>query len=110
MTFPLPQNEEIVKLLLECKGINIESTNNNLATSLYIASQAGNVPIVDLLLKAGANLEARRISGATPLLIAAGFGRLELVKRCVIHDFHRRRVWMVWCKCVGEQIGVDSHV
>jgi hypothetical protein len=47
--------------------------------TFFLCSQAGRPEFVEKLLAAGANIEARRKSGATPLLIASSYGHGEVV-------------------------------
>ncbi|MBS1835776.1 MAG: ankyrin repeat domain-containing protein, partial [Acidobacteria bacterium] len=52
-------------------------------TPLMIACQAGNLPAVETLLKAGANVKHRTGSGISPLYLAAGSRKLPVVKAIV---------------------------
>ncbi|RPA97032.1 ankyrin, partial [Choiromyces venosus 120613-1] len=59
---------EIVKLLLDCKGINRNQVNNKEHTLLHMAVKGGREEVVMLLLERGeSDLNARDLSGATPL-------------------------------------------
>ena len=49
-------------------------------TALHVAAKAGQAAMVALLLAHGANPEARSIYDETPVLLAAGYGRLDAVK------------------------------
>lgn len=45
------------------------------ATPLWLASFSANVPVMEVLLKAGADLKRTSDDGTTPLMVAAGLGR-----------------------------------
>ena len=51
-------------------GSAIEATTHAKETALHIASRLGKADIVALLVNRGANIEARDISGCTPLHFA----------------------------------------
>ena len=71
--------EETVKLLLERRA-NLESRTTDRRTPLSVGcTGGGNVETIRLLTKAGAKLEARDSLGWTPLMTAAGLGRLQMV-------------------------------
>ena len=58
----------------------LESKNANRATALMLASQAGHVDAVRLLLEEEADPNAKDRFDATPLLMASLMGRIEVVK------------------------------
>jgi len=58
----------------------LENRNIHGATALMLASQAGHVDAVRLLLKEGADPNAKDKFDATPLLMASLMGRIEVVK------------------------------
>ncbi|ELR23787.1 ankyrin 2,3/unc44, putative, partial [Acanthamoeba castellanii str. Neff] len=78
-------SEDVIEYLLANADrirLNVDAGNQNGATPLYISwYEPGRVSQVEKLIAAGANLEARRKSGATPLLIAASYGQSEVVER-----------------------------
>lgn len=49
-------------------------------TSLHHAAQAGKVEILELLLEAGANIDAQTITGTTPLMVAIQSTHLSCVE------------------------------
>jgi hypothetical protein len=59
--------------------LNIASNDNVGMRPLHWASTEGSIPHIALLLKHGADLEAKDSSGCTPLLIAAQYGQVEVV-------------------------------
>jgi ankyrin repeat protein len=69
-----------VTSLLDCGGVN--ALDDHKATPLHYASgdTGGNTQVIALLLKAGANLEAKDADGDTPLSWAAESGHVEAVR------------------------------
>lgn len=54
------------------KRVNVNcSVTDNVLSPLHYAAQNGHVDCVNILIKAGANIEAQDYSGATPLFLAA---------------------------------------
>ena len=76
----------IVELLLE-KGVdvNAERKGRGGETYLHFAVEGGDLPIVKLLVKHGAVINARGESGSTPLHTAAARSNLPIVKFLVEH-------------------------
>jgi ankyrin repeat protein len=74
---------EVVKLLLQQKGIDLDLDNRMGWTALAGAAFQGNLALVRLLLDAGAKVDAAGSSGQTPLMFAALFGREEIAKLLV---------------------------
>ena len=63
------------------EGADTEIKSDDGATPLYMACSDGNVVMVELLLDAGANINAKFLKGSTsPLLAAAIFGHSEVVQ------------------------------
>ncbi len=82
--------EQIVRLLLE-RGANVNALSEKEGFGpLHGAVITGTPQVVALLLEKGAKIEqpvkiakddpSREMDGATPLLLAAGFGRIEVVE------------------------------
>mmetsp|Transcript_19196 Transcript_19196/g.47450 ORF Transcript_19196/g.47450 Transcript_19196/m.47450 type:complete len:620 (-) Transcript_19196:69-1928(-) len=73
---------KLVEMAVELNAIdvlNAASTDNVGMRPLHWACTEGSIPHVALLLKSGADLEAKDSSGCTPLLIAAQYGQVEVV-------------------------------
>merc|ERR1719472_596718 len=70
----------ICKKLLRDARIKVDDTTKEGTTPLLIAIQIGNLDEVELLLKAGANIELADRAGHTPLLTAATYGDLEVIE------------------------------
>ena len=60
---------DVVKYLLRV-GCSVHDTNEAGHSALHIAAHQGNTAMVDLLLREGANPNAKTLTGATPLMIA----------------------------------------
>ena len=71
---------EVVKLLLTEGNAEVDKTNNNGYTPLWIAAQLGKTEVVKLLLRGGADKNKARNDGDTPLIIAAYFGKIDAVR------------------------------
>lgn len=72
---------EVVKLLLlEKANPNLSSANSFKVTPLHSACAISNFEIANLLIRNGADVNARQQQGVTPLHSAAYNGKIELVK------------------------------
>jgi len=74
--------QKFVELVVEFKMtdlLNAPSNDNVGMRPLHWACTEGIIPHVALLLKNGADMEAKDSSGCTPLLIAAQYGQVEVV-------------------------------
>ena len=81
MTAALHGNVEVVKVLLNCKGIAVDATGINGWTSLLMAAHNNKPGIVACLLAAGANVNlAFGEKRQTALMAAAIYGYAEVVK------------------------------
>lgn len=74
-------NLEAANLLTEY-ATDINATEDRLQqTALHEAAFQGNIEMVDLLIRKGANVNVQNISQQTPLWIASSSGRLDIVRR-----------------------------
>jgi serine/threonine-protein phosphatase 6 regulatory ankyrin repeat subunit B len=77
--------ESIVKLLLPTTDVNYTCTQTNVLSkhyssySIVMAAMKGQTTIVDLLLRHGANKDARSESGCSSLMLASSYGHLDTV-------------------------------
>jgi ankyrin repeat protein len=78
------KNPSMVSLLIQ-NGADVKKVIIGLVgyTPLYIASDRGNLEIVNSLIKAGVNVNQATDEGVTPLCIAAKLDRLEIVKSLI---------------------------
>jgi len=67
---------EILRLL--AKGAEINSSNDESATSLHYAAQTGRLNVAEILLLCGSLTESADVYGKTPLLIAVDEGNIEM--------------------------------
>ena len=72
--------EEIVELLLATPNIKINIHSDDGGTPLVLAIQQGFPRIVELLVKHGADINLVTLNGFTPLCVAAGHGRIEIIR------------------------------
>lgn len=78
--------QDIIKLLIEY-GANIEAVDNDdyCRTSLMLASRLGRSAATEVLLKAGADKEARDLHGDTALIHAADNGAMRTVRLLLMY-------------------------
>ena len=76
-------NSDEVRRLIDA-GADV-NYSNALWTNLHIAVHKANVPIVQLLLSSGANVNSRSRTNRTPLHVAAVSDNLELVELLLQH-------------------------
>jgi len=60
-------NKDSVKLLLAQPGVKLDETNDGGDTALMVAAEGGHAEIVEMLLKAGANVNITDIGGGTAI-------------------------------------------
>ena len=60
-------NKDSVKLLLAQPGVKLDETNDGGDTALMVAAEGGHTEIVEMLLKAGANVNITDIGGETAI-------------------------------------------
>jgi ankyrin repeat protein len=70
---------EVAKLLIIQAG-NIHAIINGLNPLLALAADEGDMELIEILLTAGANIDAPNIDGRTPLHYAAFHGSKEIIK------------------------------
>ena len=77
-------DEAAVRLLLRRRGVNLEAgQGGDYGTALCAAAKFGHSSVVELLLRAGANINAQHSSGATPLYLAAESGQAAVVRTLI---------------------------
>lgn len=69
--------EEVLQSLID-SGANLDFINNEIGASLHCAVQRKSLSMVERLLKAGVDINAKNTYGRTPLLIAMDTGRSDL--------------------------------
>jgi len=75
---------EVVQYLVE-HGADVNASEDDGATAVYIASQNGHLEVVRYLVEHGADVNASEDDGITTLLIASQEGHLEVVQYLVEH-------------------------
>lgn len=60
-------------------GASVNTANRNGDTLLHMAALRGNMPMVELLLRHGANACATSVDGLSPRDVAAKFGNQDIV-------------------------------
>ncbi|HNQ96574.1 MAG TPA: ankyrin repeat domain-containing protein, partial [Treponemataceae bacterium] len=71
-----PDNYELVELLLS-HGADANGKDSDGQNALFNISSTNDMRIVQILLDSGADVNALDCNGSTPVLYAAGFGRLD---------------------------------
>jgi len=80
----LTEIPQIVRLLIEHGAdVNVIGSEHYNEVVLHNACRRGQIEIIDLLIKAGADLDVRNSLGQTPLMEAARYGELAAVQRLV---------------------------
>ena len=75
---------EVLLKKSDYKCLNDEDEDSN--TALHMAARAGHLGVVELLIKSGADKEARNCDQQTPLDFAAENGYQEIVKHLLDND------------------------
>jgi ankyrin repeat protein len=75
----MDRSEDVAALL--ARGMDPNTVDPNGEPVLVVAARAGWIPTTDLLLKAGAKVDAKNSFGDTAIMVAALNGHLELVKK-----------------------------
>jgi ankyrin repeat protein len=68
-----------------CQHISIESKDRRQRTPLIVSSEAGNSEVVEVLLNAGAQIDAKSDKGGSALAWAATHGHVEVMKLLIRH-------------------------
>ena len=76
----------LAKMLLAAGAQTSPKTRLGELTPLFIASKRGSAPMIEALLKAGANANAVDSTGATPLMLASAAGSAEAVEMLLAHQ------------------------
>jgi uncharacterized protein len=78
------QGEVATAAMLLHAGANVRATTRlGGYTPLLLASQMGHAPVIDLLVKAGADAKSASANGATALMLASASGRVDAVKALI---------------------------
>ncbi|MGA3204246.1 MAG: ankyrin repeat domain-containing protein [Bryobacteraceae bacterium] len=76
---------ETAKMLIAA-GANVKvTTREGAITPLFMASTNGNAAMIETLLKAGADVNAKKANGTTALMLAAASGSADAVKMLLDH-------------------------
>ena len=74
---------ETVRYLVGLKDVDVNHADNNGFAPLFVAVQEGHGDVVQVLIAAGADIEAKNKVGRSPLLLASSLGNLDIVKMLV---------------------------
>lgn len=106
-------DEAAIRMLLRRQGIDLEAGQGTEAgTALCAAARLGHSSIAELLLRAGANVNAQRSDGVTPLYLAAGSRQAEAAWLLATLPSHLERPYPTSICNVGalERSGLDKAV
>jgi ankyrin repeat protein len=76
-------HEDIVLLLLNMRTVRLDETDRHRITPLHLAAHNGQTEVVNALIMARANIEAREEDQLTPLHLAAQEGHAEIVNALI---------------------------
>jgi len=76
---------KMAQVLVEAGASPKAATRNGAITPLFLAAKSGNAEMVELLIKAGADVNYTDTKGTTPLMVAAASGSEAAVKALVAH-------------------------
>ncbi|KID81630.1 Ankyrin repeat protein [Metarhizium guizhouense ARSEF 977] len=82
---------DTVQALIDSKQVQLERRDRGGRTALSWAVGYGHAKVVNVLLRAGADPDARSNDGRTPISIANQFGRSDMVKELMAHCRMPRR-------------------
>lgn len=71
---------DVIQLLLEVGGCNVDTKDDNGDTGLHMACENGHADVVRLLVKYGCDVEAQDKNGKTGLHIACQFGHAQVIQ------------------------------
>ncbi|KAM8945997.1 ankyrin repeat domain-containing protein 27 [Pelodytes ibericus] len=94
-------------------GLGVNVTSRDGFTPLHIAAMQGHSVLVSLLLKHGANVDAKNGNRALPLHLACHKGHLEVVKTLIEHSTGKNKKDMSGCTpliyaCMGNHIDIAA--
>ena len=79
-------HNDLVSLLLTLKLCDINHADEHGNTALHCAAETGNAAVIRQLLKHGAEVAARNVTGETPIQLAANRAHGTVVKHLLKHD------------------------
>ena len=77
------RHTETVRYLVSLPDVDVNHEENDSFTALHFAVQEGHHDVVEVLIDAGADIEAKSSEGCAPLHYACGDGKLAIVKLLV---------------------------
>ena len=75
-------NSNIIKIMLEKEGADVDARNESGWTPLHTAANYGRVEAIKVLLEAGAKVNAEDTFGKPPLDLAMEYGGISRPSRC----------------------------
>ncbi len=76
---------KLAKMLVDAGESPKASTRNGAVTPLFLAAKNGNAAMIELLIKAGADVNYADSKGTTPLMVAAASGSEAAVRSLIAH-------------------------
>ncbi|KAL8809747.1 MAG: hypothetical protein Q9200_003140 [Gallowayella weberi] len=78
-------HDDVVKLLLKRDDLKIDDASPGSTTAMYLAAKKGNVELVQSLVAAGANVDARPLGSNTAMFEAARKGNYDICQILLEH-------------------------
>ena len=91
---------EVVEYLIDEVGVDLEAKGHEGMSPLHLACKGGFLALVEILLKKGANKEARTLMGYTPLIVSVAHSK---------YDSHEKNRYLHVVRYLVEFAGVNAE-